>query len=266
MKIIITSFLLLFSVFIYSNVQAITLVTVYTDENFAPYTYMAGVKVKGLYIEILEKAFSRMGGYDVKIEAVPWKRALWYMETGEGFAVFAPYYRPLERPYISPYSVAIYEEEIVVFCREDVMNAPRKKWPENFKGLVIGRTAGFLSGGEALAKAVKEGVVFLDEYKSARENIIKMLAGRIDGYINDRQTILMGIKKVQEDEGLYPDKKLIEAAVVNTEKVFLGYSAKGKDRFPFKDDFVRKFDAVIEDMKRNGEIKSIEENYRKIRK
>lgn len=263
MKIILKSLLLfLFAVNI-PYLQAQTPVKIYTDDNFAPYTYMDGSKVKGLYIEILEKAFSRMSGYEVSIEGLPWKRALWYMETGEGFAMFAPYYRPLERPYISPYSVSFYEEEVVVFCREEVMNAPRKKWPEDFKGLVIGRTAGFLSGGDDLAKAVKEGVVFLDEYKSARENIIKMLAGRIDGYINDRQTILMGLDSVQKKEGLYPDKKLIEAAVVNTEKVFLGYSAKGKDRFPFKDDFVKKFDVVIEDMKRTGEIKSIEENFRK---
>lgn len=263
MKKIIISLLLLFFAFNILNVQAETLVTVYTDENFAPYTYMAGSEVKGLYIDIMEKAFSRMDGYDVKIDAVPWKRALWYIETGEGFAVFAPYYRPAERPYISPYSIAFYEEMVVLFCREEVMNTPRKKWPEDFKGLVIGRTAGFLSGGESLARANKEGVIFLDEYKCARENIIKMLAGRIDGYINDRQTILAGIKKVQEDEGLYPDKKLVEAAVVSAEKVYLGYSAKGKEKFPFKDDFVKKFDAAIEDMKRSGEIKNIEENFRK---
>lgn len=263
MKKIINYFLLIFFVLNISNVQAETSVTVYTDENFAPYTYMAGSEVKGLYIDIMDKAFSRMDGYSVKIDAVPWKRALWYIETGDGFAVFAPYYRPSERPYISPYSVPFFEEDVVVFCREEVMNIPRKKWPEDFKGLVIGRTAGFLSGGEGLAKAIKDGVVFLDEYKGVRENIIKMLAGRIDGYINDRQTILMGIKAIQKDEGLYPDKRLVEAAVVSAEKVYLGYSAKGKAKFPFKDDFVKKFDMVIENMKRSGEIQAIEENFKK---
>lgn len=263
-RIIIALAILTFFCFLPNLSSAGISVVIYVEDDFEPYSYLQGNEIKGLYCEILKAAFSRMEGYDVRIDAVPWKRGLRYMETGEGFALCAPYFRPKERPYISPYSVPFFEEEVVVFCRQkDLAKTPRPNWPADFKGLFIGRNSGYLSGGNILDRAVKEGVIFLDEYKGTRENIIKLFAGRIDGYINDRLVIKAAVKRIQKDEGLYPDNRLTEAAIVSTEKVYLGYTAMDKSRFPFKKDFIKKFDAVIEEMKKNGEITAIADKFRK---
>ena len=54
---------------------------------------------------------------------------------------------------------------------------------------------------------------------------------------------------------------LVEAAVIGMEQGFLGYSDRDKGRYPFKTDFVKKFDAVIYQMQRQGEIARIAEEF-----
>jgi len=78
-------------------------VEIYADDSYPPYSYNEGGELKGIYTEILKKAFSRMEGYKVKINAVPWKRALSYIERGKGFAIYPPYHRVEDRPYMHTY-------------------------------------------------------------------------------------------------------------------------------------------------------------------
>ena len=85
-------------------------VTVYADADYPPYSYQEGGKARGIYADIMQKAFSRMSGYRVTIVPVPFKRGLAYLESGKGFALYPPYYWPAERPYIKTYSVPILEE------------------------------------------------------------------------------------------------------------------------------------------------------------
>ncbi|UUZ53761.1 hypothetical protein LP419_34960 [Massilia sp. H-1] len=49
----------------------------------------------------------------------------------------------------------------------------------------------------------------------------------------------------------------MESAVIAREHGFLGFTDRDQGRFPFKTDFVKQFDAVVYDMKRNGEIERI---------
>ena len=67
-------------------VGAETEVVVYSDDNYLPYAYKEGGQARGIYTEILKKAFARMDGFKVRIETVPWKRGVSYLEKGTGFA------------------------------------------------------------------------------------------------------------------------------------------------------------------------------------
>lgn len=88
-----------------------------------------------------------MKGYQVKINAVPWKRALSYIERGKGFAIYPPYHRAEDRPYMWPYSIPILDERVIVVCRAEVFSdSVRPVWPDDYYGLVIGQNAGFASG------------------------------------------------------------------------------------------------------------------------
>jgi polar amino acid transport system substrate-binding protein len=241
-------------------------VEVYADEGYPPYSYKENGKAKGIYARILKKAFSRMKGYKVKIKPVPWKRGLSYLKNGKGFALYPPYFHTNDRPYIWPYSIPILDEKVVVFCREEILARPRPKWPEDYYGLRIGNNSGFKIGGKKFWKAVKEGKIKLQEAKTTTQNIIMLGVRRTDCYINDRLSILWKLKQLKaagkyEEAGRHA--KLLEGATISIEQGFLGFTDKDKGKFPFKDDFVKKFDTIIYEMRKNGELQRIVNDFTK---
>jgi polar amino acid transport system substrate-binding protein len=169
-------------------------VTVYADQNYPPYSYIKNGKLTGIYTNIFKAAFTKMDGYQVKIEAVPWRRGLKLLENGQGFALYPPYFYLTERPYIWPYSLPILDEKVVVYCAEDILiNDKRPNWPEDYYGLTIGNNAGFQVGGKKFIQAVKDQKINVYEAKGTN-NILMLGLGRTDCYINDRLSILWGLK------------------------------------------------------------------------
>jgi polar amino acid transport system substrate-binding protein len=239
-------------------------VEVYADEGYPPYSYKESGEEKGIYTEILKKAFPRMKGYKVKISPFPWKRGLSYLKYGKGFALYPPYHRTEDRPYIWPYSIPILDEKVVVFCREEILVQPRLKWPEDYYGLKIGNNSGFELGGKKFWKAVKEGKIKVQEVKTNAQNIILLGKKRTDCYMNDRLSILWELKRLKA-EGKYDEggkhAKLLEGAPITIEQGFLGFTDRDDGKFPFKDDFVRKFDTVIYEMRKSGELQEIVDDF-----
>ncbi len=231
--------------------NAQTAVTVYGDDNYPPYSFRdRGNIARGTYVRILRAAFEKMPSYDVKIDLVPWRRALAYIEEGTGFAVFPPYYFPERRPYIDPYSQPLLTETVQVICRHTVLDVPREAYPQDYFGLRFGNNSGFETPGPAFFQAVEDGQITLSEAASTLLNIRKLTAGRIDCYVNDRLAIEVGLR----EEGLTVEEAgLTWGTVVNENDGFLGYAAKA-DAFPFKADFVQQFDSVIMAMRASGEL------------
>ncbi len=240
-------------------------VTVYADRSYPPYSYEDQGQPSGVYTEILRQAFDRMEGYRVTIVPVPWKRGLSYIESGQGFAIYPPYYRPDQRPYIRPYSMPIIDERVVVFCHEDVMQgAGRPHWPEDYYGLSVGNNAGFELGGIRFWQAVKEGKIKLDESGGTRSNLLKLGMKRVDCYINDRLSILFElgqlkrIGKYQEGAG---HARLIEGATISLEQGFIGFTDRDQGRFGYKDDFIKRFNTILYEMRRSGELGRIVDRF-----
>ncbi|MDP6777882.1 MAG: ABC transporter substrate-binding protein [Candidatus Latescibacteria bacterium] len=245
-------------------VAAQTDVVVYADENYPPYSYRESGEAQGIYAEILKAAFGRMDGYRVTIKPVPWKRGLRLLELGKGFALYPPYRRVEERPYIRPYSTPILDEKVVVFCRSDVIASPRPLWPEDYYGLRIGINAGFRVGGDAFWSAVEEGKIKVDESRGNSENLLKLVRGRLDGYLNDRISILWELKRLRKDEAYREGTAhagIVEGATVATEQGYLGFTGRDGGRFPFKDHFVEELNAIIDEMKKSGEVQGIVDKY-----
>ena len=264
----ISSFLptLIFSIIIsyFGFCHAATRVTVYCDDNYPPYSYMEEGEAKGIYVEIFKKAFSLMNNYIVRIRAVPYKRGLHYLKEGAGFALFPPYYRPKERPYIWPYSEPVLLEEVIVVCREKVVKKLSAfKWPEDYYGLIIGNNAGFKLGGEKFREAEKNKKIIIDEARGNRENILKLGLNRTDCYINDRLSILWELNRLKK-KGAYNERcsKILETTVISSEHGYLGFSRKDK-AFSFKKDFIKDINRIIKKMRDSGEIKKIVSNFMK---
>lgn len=65
-------------------------VVILCDDSYPPYSYADSGEVKGIYVEIVREIASRMPGYAVSIQPVPWKRGLLQVMNGEAFGIIPP--------------------------------------------------------------------------------------------------------------------------------------------------------------------------------
>jgi polar amino acid transport system substrate-binding protein len=237
-------------------------VTIYADDGYPPYSYGENGEASGIYTAILNKAFERMPQYRVTLVPVPWKRGLRLLESGQGFALYPPYFRPEERPYIR-YSEPILDEQVVVFCnRFTTANRNLKNWPDDYTGLTIGTNAGFLLGGKEFDRYVAAGKIVRDSGTSSHGSVLKMISGRNDCYINDRLAIRWQVEQIKRNGEIEAERVAIfEAARLYSEKGHLGYTDRDEGRFAFKDSFVQEFNAAITSLKSDGEIDRMVEKF-----
>lgn len=237
--------------------QAAERVVLYGDESYRPYSFVESGEFKGIYVDILSKAAERMKPeYEIELLPIPWKRGLLYLERGTGFGLFPPGFKK-ERDYIQQYSVPLYSETVVVFCSDKVMKTNPQQFPTDFAGLVMGINNGFLLS-DRLMQAAKSGIVKLEAAKDNDSNLKKLALGRIDCYVSDRGAALYSAKLLRNTESSF-NLELHEAAVLSNEDTFIGYSAKANP--PYKIDFINKMDAVLTEMKSNGEVEAIIAGY-----
>lgn len=233
-------------------------VTIYADDSYPPYSYVENGRLTGIYTAIMQRALERLPEYQVELVAVPWRRGLAMVDNGQAFALYPPYFRPQERPHVK-YSEPMLTEQVVVYCSAALLaKRPLTRWPSDFHGLRIGINSGFLLGGKEFDVAVQARLLKVDEAQGSRANLLKLLRGRVDCYLNDRLSILWELERMKRD-GVIDERaqQVGEAAIVSSEQGYLGFSDLLPERYPFREDFVQKFNAVLRDMRRDGEIKDI---------
>lgn len=234
-------------------------VTVYSDDSYPPYSYKENGEAKGIYVDILKTAFSRMDGYTITIEPVPWKRGLEYIETGRGFAIFPPYYHPEKRPWMA-YSTPILDESLTIFCNADVLKTARPNWPQDYAGLTIGNNLGFVGITEGQTEALTKYNITIEETTGNEANLLKVALKRIDCYANDKLSILWELQRLKANGTYDPggtQAEILEGATISSEQGYVGYAVMDQDAFPFKADFVAQLDDILNAMKESGEIKEI---------
>ena len=235
-------------------------VTVYADNSYRPYSYQQLGKARGVYADIMATAFSRMEDFDVTIEPVPWKRGLKYLEEGTGFALYPPYYRPKERPYIAPYSLPILSESIVAACRQSVVEKLTDfSWPRGFYGLTFAVNSGFSVVRKPFWDAVKAKKITVWHNGDSVRNIKQLLKGRLDCYLNGRLVYDIEVKRMRQD---FPDlflnsEPIVEALTIRAEWGYLGFTNHPDHPFTFKDKFVKDFNQQLSLMQQNGEVNRI---------
>lgn len=237
---------------------AATNVTILTDNDYAPYSYEADGQARGIYNDILRAAAERMPDYRVDLRPVPWKRGLAELEAGRALALSPPYYRPHDRPFMQPYSVPMLTERVAVYCRAKVMQAPRPRWPADYLGLRFGNNAGFELGGDAFWRLVRQGRIALEEAADIRINLLKVLRGRLDCYLNDDLAIQLELARLQRRH-LYEAGQMAKAATVSEEQGYVGFTNRDEGRFPYKQDFLKQLNRALAGMRQDGEIDRIVE-------
>lgn len=245
---------LLFTITLANTAVAKTDITVYGDDTYPPYSYVESGRLTGIYTVVLENIFAKMPEYNVTLKGTPWKRGLSQIEGSKIFALYPPYKRPEQRPYME-YDVPILDEKLVVVCQKSVLSSPKPNWPGDYMGLTIGNNAGFSAGGDEFWSAVKAGKIKVTETKGTPKNLLKLIAGRIDCYMNDALSIQWELKKLQ-NEGKYDGQSVVEGATISSEQGFLGIVTNGAD-FPYKEGFKAEYHKILNQMKQSGEIDKI---------
>lgn len=230
-------------VFSLTSVSRETVIIV-ADDDYPPYSYSENGEPRGIYIELLKRASIHLEpAYKVKIETMPWKRALSFVEQGNAIGIVPPYQHKNARPYISSYSVSLGTEFVVTFCREQInLKSALTINNQAIEPLHLGMNAGYLLLEKSYKNAIAAGRIKLWENKSTRANIIKLLTGKLDCYINDRGAILYELSKIKKS---YPEfiEMITEQDEVRQHTAHIGYSRDTPQKY--KNDFIKKMDVSL---------------------
>ncbi|WP_247749539.1 substrate-binding periplasmic protein [Pseudoalteromonas viridis] len=240
--------LLWLSIFTSSIVRAASPVpvTILADDSYPPYSYVQDGKLVGIYPTlILEAAKLIKEEYRVELRPIPWKRGVAALEQGEAFALMPPYIHLDTRPYIWPYSVALKQEEVVAFCNPGITLQNITQRDSELAPINIGLNAGFLILDDALKEARKTGRIIVWENKNTRANIIKLFKKRVDCYINDRLSTLIGISDLQGQLPGLSAQSFVEDRIVLSRSAHIGYLKGYEGKYPYKADFIAKMDEAL---------------------
>nr|WP_275442998.1 transporter substrate-binding domain-containing protein [Pseudoalteromonas sp. OOF1S-7] len=221
-------------------------VTILADDSYPPYSYVQDGKLVGIYPTLIQEAAKLIKEeYLVELRPIPWKRGVAALENGEAFALMPPYIHRDTRPFIWPYSVALKQEEVVAFCNPGVTLQHIEQRDNELPPINIGLNAGFLILDEVLKQARKAGRIIVWENKNTRANIVKLYKKRVDCYINDRLSTLIGISDLQEQLPGMTAQSFVEDRVVLSRSAHIGYLKGYEGKYPYKADFIAKMDEAL---------------------
>jgi len=230
-------------------------------------------KVTGIYPEIVKKAISRMPDYTVNFKELPWTRVKLYIKEGRSFAMLPPYFHAHDwltddepkRPYIWPYSLPLFTQSDVVICGAKKLDVPRPNWPEDYHDLIFTLERGDGKGGEKFHQMIEKKEIKVVISRSTLHALKLVLLGRADCMVLSKMPFYWLIKEMKKN-GDYARLgnvlPLKESKTIRTEDGYLGYTdINAEKNFPFKKDFVIKFDIEIYKMKKSGEIQEIIDSF-----
>lgn len=226
------------------------------DDAYPPYSYVENGQYKGIYVDLINLAAKQLAPqYTVVLEPTPWKRGLKNLERGQSLGLF-PAYRIKERTYISEYSTTLYRETVALFCTAAVMAKSPHTFPDDFAGLIIGTNLGFALG-EQMTAAVNAKVFTFSESLGNQANLLKLQAGEIDCYANDRLAVHYSYnsllaKQRQHKLTRFNGFRLQQAVEVSQEDAFIAYSAANS--VSYKSDFILKMNAALQQLIESGQL------------
>lgn len=200
----------------------------------------------GFASEVVSKAFSR-AGYTVALNFMPWKRALWKVETGHYDAAYPAYYSE-ERARIYALSKPFSEGPLGFYKRKDRDIAYQTL--RDLQPYRIGVVRGYVS------TSAFDAVDFLekDTADNDMQNLRKLLKGRVDLIVIDKLTAKYLINAAIP-EGRRQLEFLSPPLAANPLHVL--FSRQTKDYERIRHDFHRGLQQILED----GTIQQILEKH-----
>jgi len=221
------------------------------DNAYPPYMSKEGNRAVGIYADIVRTAMERMEASNVKLQAIPWTRAVGLVRLGLAEGLVGTYYKPQARPWIRIYSEALLQEHVSVYCQTGLAD-PNWMFPEDFEGLIFGNNTGFQTPGDAFFAMVDDRRIILEQTPTTRQNLHKLSLGRIDCYVQER----LAVDRVLNETPLTGFERVVDVSV---ESAHIGYSQDFSG--PAADNFIKIMDDTLRAMKKDGTVERIVNTY-----
>jgi polar amino acid transport system substrate-binding protein len=156
--------------------------TILFDAANPPFMYERGGSAAGIYPALVSEAFRRIGA-PVTVLAIPWKRAL--LAIGSGEAGIGGVYRTSSRELAWDFSAPIFEETTMLY----VLRGGDFRFDSlaDLSGKKIGVLRGW-SYGNIFDSAVHDGRISVEPESSDLLNFRKLVAGRLDAVAAIRES------------------------------------------------------------------------------
>lgn len=243
----VSAILLLFISLIANAQQPVKFATL----DFKPFIWCEGTVARGLYSDIIEELFLRVGR-EYEIECLPWKRALNEVQTGRVDGLFAAF-KTIEREEFAYYSaLPMRIGQYVVFTDRSKTFTFRQL--SDLFGKTVAITRGH-SVSDDFDHAKELGLIKVIEVKSASTGFKVLLAGRADAYINDK---IVGLFEANE-QGLSSKISVLDIPIQEANPAYLLFS-KASD-LQDKQQIITQVNEKLESMWRDGTLENIYSDY-----
>ena len=229
------------------------------DMVFYPYSYLKDGKPSGLYNDITALAIARTHEGNTQIKLDSWQNSLKNVQSGKAQGLIGTYMLPIKRPWLTHYSEPIFQEEIIFICAAKHQGKSLKRFPEDFKNMLIVNIADFDGWLNYEARDEKyTSLVNFFEAPSVEIAFQMVQKGNVDCSIFERMSFEYFMKKHK----LKTNSKDAPFVAMTFKKDFayVGFNAAGENKqrvLAFK----TAFDKALQQMKENGEIEVIKAKY-----
>ena len=241
---------ILFTVtFLVTQLFAVQIVELLGDKSYPPYSYLEDGIAKGIYVDIIQTAIKKIPEYNVKFRMISWNRSIALIKKGKALGFFPPYYSK-ERTEWTKFSESILAERSYVYALSKTLKG-KSQFPEDFFGLTVCLNKGFtlMTGGIKMKNAIQNSDLKLIYGKNNKACLGRVFRGVADLYVNDQLINISEFPKIKR--GLIAAENLGH----------IGFTLNKKN-YPYIDNFEKKFNTVIKEMKQSGEIDRILRSYK----
>lgn len=234
-----------------NNATAYADLYVMAEESTPPYAFMEhGIK-KGIDHDIIVEAAKRMN-IRVEIDFAPWLRMYKSVENGlcdAGSVFFHVKERELFAVYINP---PLHHSTYSVFVKKG--NPFTYSSIKSLYGKKVGVSRGYRLNND-FKNAVDSGLIKVEETTHISMNIKKVIAGRLDCMVANRDVTMLELSRT----GLRGQLIALNPPLLDAMPLHVVFSKAG--RYGKNKEFISKFESTLNEMKSDGTFQRIYDRY-----
>ncbi len=228
-------------------------VTLITDNNYQPYSYVEDGEAKGKTIDWIKTIDEAIPQFTITLKPMPWREGLIEVREGRALGIVGTYFSAHHRPWIYPYSQPLFSETVEVLCRPDVSIPSPAQWPESFAGVLMLNIAGY-DGWLDFKTRDRANTQIMNFFEVPSVEIAyRVLAKKnADCMLSEQAFTKIALESDPREDSLKP----IVITTVSKKPIYIGYSHKAIADSTFANalEFAKAFDFALYQLKQQGKL------------